>query len=379
MIPPSVLHQIFAAMEQGVVFIDDRNRIAYFNPAAERHRDTSLKEMVGRSILDCHPEKVHAKLLKIIEELKSGKIEGHHLMNVQLVKGKFYDNTYTAVYGPDHRYLGTLVVSQEVTERKKGEERLREALKKLEAANEELVRLNRLKDDFLSNVSHELKTPMISVMGYIGMILAEKVGPLTEQQKRFLEISYKNLHKLGKNIDNLLELAEIGIRKEGYVFEPVDLVKTIQFACATIEPLAKEYQIHVERQIPEGPLIIEGVPDKLDQLFNNLLSNAIKYNRPGGKIVVTLTEDDRSAVARIQDTGIGISHQSHQEVFTRFFQGEKKPLGDLRGLGIGLSLVQEIVHLHQGEIRLQSEPGQGTIFSVILPKRTSAPPQAPPS
>ncbi len=365
----SVLNQIFAAMEQGVVFIDDQNRITYFNPAAERLRNAPLRDMLGRSILECHPKKTHPNVLNIIDDLRSGKIKGHHRMNVQLVKGKFYDNTYSAVWGPGNNYLGVIVVTQEVTERKKAEEDLRETLKKLKSANEELVRLDRMKDDFLSNVSHELKTPMISVMGYIGMILKEKVGSLTEQQKKFLDISYKNLHKLEKNIDNLLDLAELGIRKEVYTFEPVDLVKTIQFSCSTIDPLAKEYQISLEIQLLPEPLIIDGVPDKLAQLFDNLLINAIKYNRRGGKIVVTLAEDDRSVLAHIMDTGIGISHQSLHDVFTRFFQEETKPLGDSRGLGIGLSLVQEIVKLHHGEIKIQSEQGKGTVFSVMLPKK----------
>ncbi|MBM4349694.1 MAG: PAS domain S-box protein [Deltaproteobacteria bacterium] len=289
----SILHEIFSSMEQGVVFIDDQNKIAYFNPAAERLRNTSLNEMLGQSILHCHPKKAHPKVMKIIEDLRSGKVKGHHRMNLQLVKGKFYDNTYSAVLGPGNEYLGVIVVTQEVTERKKAEDELKEALIKLQLANEELIRLDRMKDDFLSNVSHELKTPMISVMGYIGMILKGKVGPLTEQQMKFMEISYKNLHKLEKNIDDLLDLAEIGIRKEVYRFEPIDLVKVIQFSCETVEPLAREYQIEMETPLPQEPLLITGVPDKLDQLFDNLLTNAIKYNRRGGKIFVTLSENER--------------------------------------------------------------------------------------
>lgn len=355
-------------MEQGVVFIDDQNRIAYFNPAAERLRNTPLHEMLGQSILNCHPKKVHPKVMKIIEDLKSGKVRGHHRMNLQLVKGKFYDNTYSAVWGPENQYLGVIVVTQEVTERKKAEDELKEALTKLQLANEELVRLDRMKDDFLSNVSHELKTPMISVMGYIGMILKGKAGPLTESQKRFLEISYKNLLKLEKNIDHLLDLAELGIQNEAYTFEPVDLVKVIQFSCSTVEPLAKEHQIELETQFPSEPLMIQGVPDKLDQLFDNLLTNAVKYNRRGGKIEVTLTEDEGSAFTHITDTGVGISNQSLNEVFTRHFQEKKKSLGDVKGLGIGLSLVQEIVKLHRGEIHIQSELGKGSVFSVRLPK-----------
>lgn len=367
-----VLNEIFASMEQGVVFIDDHHRIAYFNPAAEKIRNRALHEMMGKSILDCHLKPSHPKVLKIIKELKSGKIKGHHRMNLELVEGKFYDNTYSAVWGPGNKYLGVIVVTQEVTERKKAEDELKEALAKLQSANEELVRLDRMKDDFLSNVSHELKTPIISVMGYMGILLKEKVGPLTEQQKRFLEISYKNLHKLGKNIDNLLDLAELGIRKEVYRFLPVDLVRVIRFSCSTVEPLAREHQIDLEALLPSGPLVIDGLEDKLGQLFDNLLINAVKYNRRGGKITVTLEENTHAVFSRITDTGIGISHPSLNEVFTRYFQGNTTPLGDLKGLGIGLSLVQEIIKLHHGEVQIESEPGKGTVFSVMLPKKIAS-------
>jgi signal transduction histidine kinase len=267
--------------------------------------------------------------------------------------------------------LGTIVVSKEITRRKKTEGELKEALKRLKIANDELRRLDQAKDDFLSNVSHELKTPMISVMGYIGLLLKEKVGSLTEQQKKFLEISYKNLRKLEKNIDDLLDLAEFGIQKASWEFEPVDLVKVIEFSCATVEPLAKEHQIQLDAQLPPGPVKISGVEEKLYQLFDNLLTNAVKYNRQRGKICVTVDQDPEFIFVRISDTGVGISHQSLQEVFTRHFQEKTKPLGDAKGLGIGLSLVQEIVKLHQGEVQIESELGKGTTFTVMFPKNHS--------
>jgi PAS domain S-box-containing protein len=364
----SILKAIFASMEQGIAFIDAQDRIAYCNPIVEKIRDVKIDQILGRSILDCHPQKSHSKVLQIIEDLKSGEVQGSHRMNIQMLGGKFYDNTYSAVWGPKNKYLGIVVVSQEVTKRKEAEDELKEALKKLEIANEELRRMNQIKNDFLSNVSHELKTPMISVMGYIGMILKEKVGSLTEQQRKYLEISYKNLLKLEKNIDDLLELAEMGIPQESWVFESIDLVKVIEFSCSTIGPLTKEHQIQLEVQLPTEPVKISGVEDKLNQLFDNLLTNAIKYNRQGGKICVTLDQDAEFVFTRITDTGVGISHQSLKEVFTRHFQEKTKPLGNAKGLGIGLSLVQEIVKLHRGEIQIESELGKGTTFTVMLPK-----------
>ena len=363
-----VLKAIFDSMEQGVLFIDDQSRIVYCNPAAEKIRSVTLDKISGRSILECHPSKSRPNVLKIINDLRLEKVKGHHRMNIQTVEGRFYDNTYSAVWGPKNEYLGVLVVSQEVTGRKQAEDDLKEAMKKLELANEELRRLDKLKDDFLSNVSHELKTPMISVMGYLGMILKEKVGALTEQQKKFLEMSYKNLLKLEKRIDDLMDLAELGIQKNDWTFEHINLAKVVEFSCSTVEPLAQEHQIQLEAKLPEDTILIPGVEDKLNQLFDNLLTNAIKYNRRGGRIGVTLSQDPQFAFTRIEDTGIGISHQSLKEVFTRHFQEKKKTLGDAKGLGIGLSLVQEIVKLHRGEVHLESEVGKGTTFIVKLPK-----------
>jgi hypothetical protein len=364
----SALKAIFASMEQGVVFIDNQNRIAYCNPAAERIRGIKLEEAMGESILNYHPFSAREKVIQIIERLKSGQIKGHQRMNVQMLEGKFYDNSYSAVWGPHNEYLGVIVVSQDVMQRRLADEKLKDALKRLEIANEELRRMDRMKDDFLSNVSHELKTPMISVMGYIGMLLKEKAGALTEQQKKFLDISYKNLLKLEKNIDNLLDLAELGIQRESYVFEPIDLVQVIQFSCSTVKPMAEEHHIQLEAQLPSEPITIPGVEGKLNQLFDNLLTNAIKYNRRAGRICVSLDQDPQSVFVLITDTGIGISHQSLKEVFTRHFQEKSKPLGNAKGLGIGLSLVQEIVKLHRGEIRIESELGAGSTFTVMLPK-----------
>jgi PAS domain S-box-containing protein len=363
----SVLEAIFGAMEQGVVFINDRNQIVYCNPAAEKIRNIQFDKIFGQLIFEVHPDKSHPKVSQVIQDLKSGKAKGHHRMNIQMVEGKFYDNTYSAVWGLNDQYLGVIVVTQDVTKRKEAEDELKEALKKLQVANEELKHLNQMKDDFFSNVSHELKTPMISVIGYMGMMLREKFGLLGEEQRKVLEISYKNLLKLGKNIDDLLDLAELGIRKKSWVFETIDLSRVIKFSCSTVEPLAREHQIELAVQLPPLPIKISGVEDKLQQLFDNLLTNAIKFNRQGGKIGVGIHNDAQQAFIHISDTGVGISQASLKEVFNRHFQEGIKPLGKAKGLGIGLSLVQEIVDLHRGKILIESEVGKGTTFTVMLP------------
>ena len=111
----SVLKAIFDSMEQGVLFLDDQNRITYINSAAERIRNIHSDQVLGQSILDCHPLKAHPKVSKIIEDLKLGRMKRHHWMNIQMLEGKFYDNTYSAVWGARNEYLGVIVISQEVT------------------------------------------------------------------------------------------------------------------------------------------------------------------------------------------------------------------------------------------------------------------------
>ncbi len=197
---------------------------------------------------------------------------------------------------------------------------------------------------------------------------------MTEQQRRFLDISYKNLLKLEKNINNLIDLAEFGIIKETWVFEAVDLRSVIEsFLFDDRTPWPENTTSAWKLTFPSEPVVISGVPDKLNQLFDNLLTNAIKYNRREGDITVDLSQTSDRAFVHISDTGIGISHQSLKEVFTRHFQEKTKPLGNIKGLGIGLSLVQEIVKLHKGEIQLQSEIGKGTTFSVMLPLAAQKP------
>ena len=132
-------------MDQGVVFVDDQNRIAYCNPAAEKIRNIKLDEILGQSILDCHPQKSHDKVLQIIEDLKSGRVKGRHRMNIQMSGEKFYDNTYSAVWGPKNKYLGIVVVRQEVTKRKQAEDELKEALQRLQYANQELKHLDQMR------------------------------------------------------------------------------------------------------------------------------------------------------------------------------------------------------------------------------------------
>ncbi|MFH1035593.1 MAG: HAMP domain-containing sensor histidine kinase [Pseudomonadota bacterium] len=245
---------------------------------------------------------------------------------------------------------------------------LDELLKKstaLEKALQEIHSVENLKDQFLTTLSHELKTPMVSLKGFLQLIMQERAKP--EDHRAYLEICWRNLIKLETQINNLLDLARLSHAKDQYEMAPVDLCALVRTEAENLRLLAAERKVRLELgDLPASPVMVRGNREKLVQLVDNLLLNAVKYNVEEGEVRLGLARRDQSVVLTVSDSGLGIAREHMANIFNRFYQANLTGTGRLEGLGIGLSLVQEIVLLHQGDIRVQSEPGQGTTFTVIL-------------
>lgn len=245
---------------------------------------------------------------------------------------------------------------------------LDELLKKsaaLENALQEIHSVENLKDEFLTTLSHELKTPMVSLKGFLQLIMQERGKP--EDRRTYLEVCWRNLLKLEKQINNLLDLARLSHAKDQFVMGPVDLCALVRTEAENLRLLADERQVRLEMgDLPAQPAMVRGNREKLVQLVDNLLLNAVKYNVEGGEVRLGLSRSEQMAVLTVSDSGLGIAREHMANIFNRFYQANLTGTGRLEGLGIGLSLVQEIVLLHKGDIRVASEPGQGTTFTVIL-------------
>jgi signal transduction histidine kinase len=235
----------------------------------------------------------------------------------------------------------------------------------LEKALQEIHSVENLKDQFLTTLSHELKTPMVSLKGFLQLIMQERVKP--EDQHAYLEICWRNLLKLENQINNLLDLARLSHAKDQYEMVPVDLCALVRTEAENLRLLAAERKVRLELgDLPASAVMVRGNKEKLVQLVDNLLLNAVKYNVEDGEVRLGLTQRDQALVLTVSDSGLGIAREHMANIFNRFYQANLTGTGRLEGLGIGLSLVQEIVLLHQGDIRVHSEPGQGTTFTVIL-------------
>jgi two-component system, OmpR family, phosphate regulon sensor histidine kinase PhoR len=243
-----------------------------------------------------------------------------------------------------------------------------ELLKKstaLEKALQEIQSVENLKDQFLTTLSHELKTPMVSLKGFLQLIMQERIKP--EDRQAYLEICWRNLLKLENQINNLLDLARLSHAKDQYEMGPVDLCAVVRTEAENLRLLAEERKVRLELgNLPATAVMVLGNKEKLIQLVDNLLLNAVKYNVEGGEVRLGLEQRDQAVVLVVSDSGLGMAREHMAKIFNRFYQANLTGTGRLEGLGIGLSLVQEIVLLHQGDIRVESEPGLGTTFTVIL-------------
>lgn len=247
-------------------------------------------------------------------------------------------------------------------------EEVKEAQEKLAQAHEELKTFDTMKTNLLSNVSHELRTPLVSIMGYTDMIYREKVGPLNEAQKEYLDISLRNVDKLVTLIENLLDFSRLHRGMEKPVFGMIDLLEVAKSSVQVVKPVADRRKIRVELKAPQEDLIVEGDKEKLSQVFDNLLSNAVKFNDNGGSVFVELRKDSAgNAEVSVRDTGIGIPKEALDKVFTRFYQYDSSSTRKYGGTGIGLSIAQDIVRMHGGRISVTSEEGKGSTFIFALP------------
>lgn len=267
--------------------------------------------------------------------------------------------------GPENQPWVLGAILRDVTQRETMHRELIAKSAALEQALKEIRSVEELKDQFLTTLSHELKTPLVALKGFMQMVREGRVEG--DKAREYLDVCWRNLAKLEGQINNLLDLARLAHAKDQYEMGPVDLAAVVRTAAQNLRPLAEERRISLDlAAVPPEPVMVRGHAEKLVQLVDNLLVNAVKYNRDGGEVRLALSAGDSSVVLTVSDSGQGMDREHMAKIFNRFYRADLSGTGRLEGLGIGLSLVQEIVRLHQGDIQVDSQPGRGAVFTVKL-------------
>jgi PAS domain S-box-containing protein len=243
--------------------------------------------------------------------------------------------------------------------------------RQLDTLASELQRLNKMKSDLLANVSHELQTPLVSIRGYTEMILKGRLGAITEEQRRGLTLSMRNIDRLISLIENLLAFSRMDQGENELRLSDFSLRSVLDETLEMLQSRMEARRIRASARLPEPEPVIRGDRDKIMRVFLNIVENAIKYNRDDGAIEIAAVASPPGYVSvRVRDTGVGIARDDLDHVFDRFYRVE----GDDRvpGTGLGLSIVRNLLELHGCSIRAESEPGHGAAFTFTLPLATSA-------
>jgi signal transduction histidine kinase/CheY-like chemotaxis protein len=247
--------------------------------------------------------------------------------------------------------------------------RVAERTAELSAANAELARAVRLKDEFLASMSHELRTPLNGILGLSEALQEGIYGDLTlKQQDSLHTITASGMHLLGL-INDILDLAKIGAGKMELTFAPVELVVVAQASLRLISQMAHQKNLHVTSSIDTGVGVLQADARCLTQILVNLLSNAVKFTPTGGTVGLDIVGDAAEHVVRytVWDTGIGIAEDDQSRIFQPFVQLDGRLARQYAGTGLGLALVARMVDLHSGSITATSIVGQGSRFIVTFP------------
>ena len=324
------LDAILAATVEGVLVVDDTGTIRHTNAGAESILGASERELIGMKLGPLVPGDVNDE--KSLHLARAQRLDGSEFW-AEISRGKIFE-------GSGRRRVA--VVVRDVTGRIETEESVRA-----------------IQDEFVSNMTHELKTPLTAIIGFSDWMLSDPDTPNSSEDLETIRDSALSMQEL---IDDILDFKRIS--GADAASEPVDLADVIDSSVAVVNPTAVDRSIEVALAVERCPAVM-GDADQLQSAVQNLVSNAVKYSNPGGKVRVGLRLVGGQALLSVEDDGIGIPDSDQEHLFERFFRAGNT--GDIPGTGLGLALVRQVIERHHGSVALSSVVGDGTQVTVTLP------------
>jgi len=337
---------IVRSVAAGVVVVNNKGEVLLMNPAAEKLLNTTKEQKTGKALTEGATEE------QLFSMAKKASLDGETDIEIDGKEDtkKILRSSSAVIEDENGQTVGMVTVLNDITKQKE---------------------LDSMKDQFLSNVTHELRNPIGAIKQSISVILEETAGPVTEPQKKFLSNAKRNLERLGALIDDILDLAKLEAKKMEIKPQPTAITAVIDEVSQTLSAWIKNKDISLVEDIQENLPEINIDPDRIVQVLMNIISNAIKFTPKGGTItlgaqLLKKEKGDQMEIS-IADTGVGIPKNDLPKIFGKFQQAKNRSLGDISGTGLGLAIALEIVQLHGGEISVDSEEGKGTKFIISLP------------
>jgi signal transduction histidine kinase/CheY-like chemotaxis protein len=351
-------------VNDGFLAVDSEWRFTYINRHSQSYARGPHMGMIGKVLWEAYPElrgtEAEREYRRVMAERVSTRFE---------TKSYLSDRWFRIYAYPFED--GIAVFSTDISDRRQGEEETHRAKEEAEAAS-------RMKDQFLATLSHELRTPLNSILGWVQILRSGRIDEAGV--RRGLETIERSSRAQAQLIDDLLDVSRIISGKLRLELRPVSLAEIVDAALAAVSPAAEAKGIRIEKSYALPPEVVSGDPERLQQVVWNLLSNAVKFTPRGGRVEVGLRRgDDEHAEIRIADTGEGIRPDFLPYVFDPFRQADASTTRRQGGLGLGLSIVRQMVEMHGGSVRVESSgEGYGSVFTVALPlasDRAAPPPE----
>jgi two-component system phosphate regulon sensor histidine kinase PhoR len=340
---------ILSSMVEGLVAVDGENRVLLVNSAAAHVLGLAPAEVRGRPLLEVARI---PQLVQFVEEVRrSQKPLGVELV-VHDPRPRWLELHGAALHEATQGPPGAVVVFNDVTR-----------LRKLEEVRKE----------FVANVSHELKTPITTIKGFVETLLAGGALADPASARRFLEIIARHSDRLQNLIDDLLYLSRLEYEERGIALQPVDLRGVVERSTANFEDAARRRGIELDLRIETEHTHILGDGSLISRALDNLIDNAVKYSHPGGRVEVALRQAPGEVLLQVADHGIGIPEEHMPRITERFHRVDTARAREMGGTGLGLAIVKHIVRVHSGHLQIESRLGEGSRFTIRIP----APPNCP--
>ncbi len=340
----SELETILASMVEGVIVIDNDEQIMLLSEPAHKMLDLRAADIIGRPYWEViRNENVNRCLREAFEKGEAIRSE----LSVLSEDESFFNLQVSPVVQQDGRMNGLIAVFHNITE-----------LKKME----------KMRREFIANVSHELKTPLTSIKGF-AETLQEGAVHEEESAHRFLDIICRQCSRLENLVNDILSLSQIESNGLSLHVQEVSLNKTINSVVTLYDEKIRDKGHRIEKRLNNDLPLIRADQQMVEQVIANLLENAIKFTPDNGRITIRTEESATHVRLDVSDTGIGVPPEHLPRLFERFYRVDKARSRDLGGTGLGLAIVKHIVQAHSGKVEVHSEVNKGTTFSVFLPKR----------
>jgi PAS domain S-box-containing protein len=361
---------IVESSDDAIISKDLNGIITSWNKGAEKLFGYAAAEAIGKPVTILIPPGRLNEEPYILEHLRRGERVDHYETVRRRKDGSEIDISLTVspVGDKSGKVIGASKIARDISSRRQAEERLKEALAREREARGEAERANRSKDEFIALVSHELRSPINAILGWTHALREKRHDE--QLFDRSTEVIERNARTQLRLVEDLMDTAAAISGKLKLEVRPMDLAEAIDKSVEVVRPAAEAKGVSLDTHLDRNVGQITGDPDRLQQVVWNLLSNAVKFTNEGGRVEVRLERVDPHVQITVGDTGRGIKPEFLPYVFDRYQQAGTS--GDRRagGLGLGLSLTQQLVEMHGGSVAAESEgEGKGATFTVRLPVR----------